>query len=84
VELPAVTDIIIDGIGKTVQQILTEAVIATYDIREDDKRLRGSVGTFEKQRGDYPVRREFPAFTVYCNTNDIKAIRKLEHLGFKM
>ncbi len=84
VELPEETEIIIDGTGKSTQQILTEAVLATYDIREDDRRLRASVETFEKQRGDYPVRREFSAFTLYCKTNDLKTIRKLEHLGFKM
>ncbi len=84
IELPESTEIIIDGTGKTVQQILAEAVFATYDIREDDRRLRASVETFEKQRGDYPVRREFPTFNIFCNTNHIKAIHKLEQLGFKL
>ena len=84
VEVPESTDIFIDGSGKSVQQILSEAVFATYDIREDDRRLRASVETFEKQRGDYPVRREFPAFQVYCKINNIKAINKLKHLGFKL
>jgi hypothetical protein len=30
----------------------------------DDRRLRGEPGSFERQREDYPLRREFHAFTV--------------------
>ena len=83
VELPKSTDIIIDGTGKTLQQILAEAIFATYDIREDDLRLRNSVETFEKQRGDYPVRREFPTFCIFCKINNTKTIDKLKQLGFR-
>jgi len=84
VEKPANTDILIDGTNKTTQQILSEAVLATYDMRGDDARLRAGVSTFEKQRGDYPVRREFPAFTVAGKFNDTKVIDKLKRLGFKL
>jgi erythronate-4-phosphate dehydrogenase len=84
VEVPESIEIFIDGTGKTTQQVLAEAIFATYDIREDDKRLRASVETFEKQRGDYPVRREFPTFNIICKINNIKTINKLKHLGFKL
>jgi erythronate-4-phosphate dehydrogenase len=84
VEKPANTDILIDGTNKTTQQILSEAILATYDIREDDGRLKASVGTFENQRGDYPVRREFPAYTIAGKFNDTKVIDKLKRLGFKL
>ncbi len=84
IELPDSTEIIIDGTSKTTQQVLAEAIFATYDIREDDKRLRASVSTFEKQRGDYPVRREFPTFNVICKVNNIKTINKLKLLGFRL
>ena len=84
IEQPESTEIFIDGTGKTTQQVLAEAIFATYDIREDDKRLRASVETFEKQRGDYPVRREFPTFNVYCKINNIKTINKLKQLGFRL
>ena len=84
VELPPSTDIFIDGTGKSIQQILAEAIFATYDIRKDDHRLRKSVETFEKQRGNYPVRREFPAFRIFCKIVNIKAIHKLNQLGFKL
>lgn len=84
IELPESIEIFIDGTGKTTQQVLTEAIFATYDIRKDDKQLRSSVETFEKQRGDYPVRREFPIFDVICKINNIKTIDKLKKLGFKL
>lgn len=84
IELPSSTEIILDGTDKTTQQVLAEAIFATYDIREDDQRLRASVETFEKQRGDYPVRREFTTFTVICKINNIKTINKLKQLGFKL
>jgi len=61
VEKPVVAEILIDGTNKSNRQILAEAILATYDIRQDDARLRESVATFEKQRGYYPVRREFHA-----------------------
>ena len=60
VELPISTVIDIDGRGLSEQQILCEAILATYDIRNDDREFRDSVESFEKQRGDYPIRREFP------------------------
>ena len=84
IELPESTDIFIDGTGKTTQQVLAEAIFATYDIRKDDRQLRSSVETFEKQRGDYPVRREFPTFNILCKINNIKTIGKLKKLGFKL
>jgi len=54
----------LDCTGKTPRQVLSEAIMYTYDIKSDDARLRADIGSFEKQRADYPVRREFPAFTV--------------------
>lgn len=84
VEKPAVPEILIDGTSKSTRQILSEAILATYDIREDDARLRASVSTFEKQRGDYPVRREFHAYTVAGRFNNPKVIDKLKRIGFKL
>lgn len=84
VEKPAVSEILIDGTNKSTRQILSEAILFTYDIREDDARLRASVATFEKQRGDYPVRREFPAFTVAGKFSNPKVIDKLKRIGFRL
>jgi erythronate-4-phosphate dehydrogenase len=84
VELPAITEITLDGTGKSEQQILSEAILATYDIRIDDRRLRDSVDTFEKQRGDYPVRREFPVYEIIATNVNHKTIEKLRKFGFKV
>lgn len=84
VELPEVTEIKIDGSGKSEQEILSEAVLSTYDIRKDDKNLRKSVETFEKQRGDYPVRREFPTFEIKALNLNEGTVDKLRGLGFKV
>ncbi len=39
-------------------------VRATYNILADDLLLRESPETFEKQRNNYPIRREFSAYTI--------------------
>jgi erythronate-4-phosphate dehydrogenase len=44
--------------------ILQDYILATYDITADDLRLRDSPGTFEQQRNNYPVRREFSAYAI--------------------
>lgn len=60
----------IDALGKTPQEVLADAILHTYSIKADDAALRASVATFEKQRSDYPVRREFPAFSVKLINDD--------------
>ena len=84
VELPLSTLIEINGSGKTEQQILSEAILATYDIRNDDQALRNAVESFEKLRGDYPVRREFPVFEIKTSNMDKGVIEKLLNLGFRI
>ena len=46
------------------QDVLAEAILHTYDIMEDDKKLRADISMFEKLRSGYQTRREFPAFCV--------------------
>jgi len=81
---PASNQIEIDTDGKTVQQILLEAVGATYSIANDDATLRNSPDTFEKQRGDYPVRREFPAYNIILKQNNGYVKNILDRLGFSV
>ncbi|MBO4499097.1 MAG: 4-phosphoerythronate dehydrogenase PdxB [Bacteroidaceae bacterium] len=71
--------------GKTPQQVLAEAILNTYRIKEDDSRLRACPSDFEKQRADYPVRREFPTFTaVLHNDRDCRAAAILREAGFNV
>jgi erythronate-4-phosphate dehydrogenase len=53
-----------DCTGLSQQAMFVRLVQHTYDILADDQRLRESPQTFEKQRGEYPLRREFVAYTV--------------------
>lgn len=74
----------LDAAGKTVQEVLTEAVLYTYDVRRDSDALRVSLGSFERLRGDYPVRREPSAFTLrlHGGTRDLES--RLAMLGFRI
>jgi erythronate-4-phosphate dehydrogenase len=74
----------IDGKGKTDEDVILEAVLHTYNIDEDNINLRFSPPDFEKQRGDYRVRREFPAFSVSLANCSKEAKNILKELGFKL
>ena len=80
IPLPPQTDLTIDCVGKKLQNVIKEAIDATYRISGDDKRLRTSPETFEKQRGDYPLRREPPAFKIKLindSANFADALKKI-------
>lgn len=74
----------IDGAGLTEQQIISKAILHTYDIRKDDANFRNNVTQFEQLRGDYPTRREFPAFTIKAKNVIEKTVEKLKQVGFKV
>ena len=59
VELPTNPVIKLDGSGLSEQEIIAKAILATYDIRNDDQDFRRNTAQFEQLRGDYPTRREF-------------------------
>jgi erythronate-4-phosphate dehydrogenase len=74
----------LDGKGKNDFEILREAVDRTYSIEHDDIRLRLSPKYFEKQRGDYRLRREFTAYTVKLKNANREVKIMLQELGFKV
>jgi len=59
-------------------------VLHTYSIFNDSKCLKESPSTFEKQRGNYPVRREFPSFTIQAIDVPENTLKKLQIMGFKI
>ncbi len=63
---------------------LANAVISTYDVTDDAQRLRDYPERFEELRGNYPIRREFPAWSVRLIQEDAKLQRSLELLGFQV
>ena len=84
VPLPSQTTIEIDCTNKTFEQVMLEAVNISYDIKADWQRLTASPATFEQQRGDYPLRREPPAYTVELKNakNEQQMQNAFNGLGF--
>ena len=82
VELPANPIIELDGEGLSEQEIISRAILTTYDIRNDDKLFRSNTAEFEQQRGDYPIRREFPAYTIQAKNISPVTLEKLKGIGF--
>ncbi len=74
----------VEAAGKSLQDVLTEAVLHTYDVSQDSDALRGALDQFERLRGDYPVRREFPAFTVSLKDGTPEMAERLKAIGFKV
>lgn len=72
----------IDGNQRREYSILAEVILSTYDIENDDNELRRDTLSFEKLRGDYPVRREFDSFTVVAENVKEETLEKFQKLGF--
>ena len=83
-ELPVFDDMTItpDAPGLSLNQQIASAVLGTYDVREDAERLTAHPENFELLRGNYPIRREFPAWRVHASEKPAQLIRSLELLGF--
>jgi len=73
----------LDGAHRAEQAIMADAVLATYQIENDDKTLRSRTHLFEQLRGDYPARREFDSNLIRTNNVEVETIEKLEKLGFR-
>lgn len=84
VEVPENTRIELDGSAMTHEELLSKAILATYDVRTDDANLRRNTELFEKLRGDYPIRREYPVYTIKCQNVDGELKEKFEALGFNI
>lgn len=77
-------ELIFECKGKLDQEILTEIILSTYDVAKDDDTLRKSVETFEKQRNEYPIRREFPYYQIKLQNGNQKLKKTLNELGFNV
>lgn len=63
-------------------EIIGKAILQTYNILEDDARFRSDYKEFERQRKEYPQRREFPAFTVLSKGLSGEVVLFLQNLGY--
>lgn len=84
VELPDITIINLDGARRDEESVIAEAVLNSYDIEADDEALRADPSKFEKLRGDYPVRREFPVYRIDAVNLQESARSKLKQMGFNL
>jgi len=84
VETPANPVIKLDGIYKSEESLMAEAILASYPIENDDEALRATPHLFERLRGDYPVRRQFNSYSILaCNVN-AGLMKKFRDLGFEL
>lgn len=74
----------VDCNGKDAEDIARRAVFHSYNIVEDDIRLRFDPSRFEKERETYPVRREFPYYTINLKGACEEAESLLKVLGFRV
>jgi erythronate-4-phosphate dehydrogenase len=81
---PPAPEIIIDAKGKSDEDIIREAVSQTYNITADDIKLRFLPSDFEKQRGEYPLRREFPSYTINLKGGNKKVQKMVKEMGFNL
>lgn len=83
IEAPGNPEIELDGDGKGEDLIMSEVILATYEIENDDRALRDNPYLFEQLRGDYPVRREFDSYSIRATNVSPEIMEKLIGLGFK-
>ena len=81
---PPEKNVLVNCNDKSDDMIVQEVILATYQILEDDRRLRESASTFEQQRGEYPLRREFHAYHVILSETRPEVQRRLKRLRFKV
>jgi erythronate-4-phosphate dehydrogenase len=90
--LPARQPINLNGAGDDIAQEISKAVFHSYDVRQDDVRLREILslppeeqpGYFDQLRGDYPVRREFLQSPVVLNRHNPRLEQMLAGIGFNI
>jgi erythronate-4-phosphate dehydrogenase len=84
IPLPADIEIDVDGRNKSFQEIVTDLILHTYNIRNDDQALRNSVSDFELLRGNYPLRREFGVYWLRLRNIKEEYARRLKKMGFRI
>lgn len=81
---PASPLIILDCSDHSSERSVCQAVLHTYDVAEGDLRLRSDPDGFEKQRANYPERREFSAYKLKLTNAGSQLKTRFEQLGFQL
>ncbi|MEN8123211.1 MAG: 4-phosphoerythronate dehydrogenase PdxB [Bacteroidota bacterium] len=81
---PTGKNISMDGLGLSKEEIVKKILYSTYNIKNDDLTLRKSPETFEDQRGNYPLRREYEAYSLSLENVLEDIVERLIKLGFEI
>lgn len=81
---PANSSFSIDCKGLHPCQAAADAILKTYNVLEDDERLRANPQLFEKQRGDYPLRREFGIWKARLTNYSPEIVKMFKEIGFQI
>ncbi|MFZ2340155.1 MAG: 4-phosphoerythronate dehydrogenase PdxB [Bacteroidales bacterium] len=81
---PADPMLVIDCYGKSFEEIAGRAISHSYNIMADDVRLRFDPSRFEKERENYPLRREFPSYSIELRDGTEEARALISSLGFRL
>jgi len=73
---------VINAAGKKQETIISEAVLRTYNVLDDDAIFRKSISSFEEQREHYRPRREYGAYTINLLNDKDNIGTVLTELGF--
>lgn len=66
------------------QEALTEAILKTYPVWEDNNLLKSNPDNFENLRSEYRIRREFQAYQINLSHDHSLLSKVLRKLGFKV
>ncbi len=72
----------LDCANQSEKDIFISSILHTYNILEDDFRMREHPEDFEKQRGSYPMRREFGAYSIHLKNSSQFLVDSLNKIGF--
>jgi len=70
--------------AKLINRLICEAIEHTYKVIDDSNCLKNSPGDFELQRGNYPLRREFQAYTIELKNGNPDLKIALRKIGFNL
>lgn len=75
-------ELVLDAAGRSDEDVICDALLATYDIMGDCRALKSAPESFEYLRGHYPVRREYAAYAVQLKGGSASLAEKIRNLGF--
>lgn len=82
IEAPTPENSVIDLNNFSGEQRVYEAMLTSYSIMDDFKRLKDNPAMFKQLRNEYPLRREYPAYQI--KNARATELQQIHQLGFRM